>query len=123
LPTPGGPSSRTFLLARQEGQRGEIEDLGAVERGLEGEVEGIQGAHEREPRQAQGTFDAALLADGDLLLQQAIEHRGVAIGPLLGGLEHLGQDVLGAPQAEPLEVGHQAVVGGLAHRAPPMAWA
>ena len=36
-------------------------------------------------------------------------------------LEHLGQDLFGAPKAEPVELGDETLIGGLTRRAPPIA--
>ena len=61
------------LLAGDEGELGERQDAVAVERGLEGEVEAVEGLERAQPGGHQGDLDAPRLAHGQFLAEQLLE--------------------------------------------------
>ena len=69
----GRPDEVDDLGAVDELQFGERHDAVPVERGLEGEVEAGEGLDRREPGHLERHFDAAVLAQGQLLGEQGVD--------------------------------------------------
>ena len=82
MPTPGGPRIEQILAVLDEVAGREGLDLLLVERGLVGELEGVEALHEGEAREVGAHGDVLLALGGDLLAEHGVEEVGV--GELAG---------------------------------------
>src|SRR5260221_292154 len=65
----GRSEEKDVFLSREKRERGEIEDLGSIERRLEGEVEGVEALQKRKSRKLQRVFDSPLFASSDFFFE------------------------------------------------------
>jgi len=117
----GRSQQEHVLLLGQEGERGQIHELRPIERGLKGEVEGVDGLEKGHAREPERILDPPLFARGDLLLEEPIEEGRIAGPVLFGALEGVGERFLHSPQSQSIELGDEPFVRRLAHRTPPIA--
>jgi hypothetical protein len=112
--------------AGEEGGSALGDELGAqqgaqhlhADRGLEGEVEFLDGSEVRQARPAHGAGDAGLGAVGDLLGRERLKEVAVAHPFRLGAQGEFGMEAADGGQVEPLEHGVQVSrAGGGAHEA------
>ena len=87
-----------------ERQRGQLFDLALVDRGLEGEVEAVQGALERQMGQAHAGAQVALTPGGGLHAEQVDQELGVGQLLLGGGFQTCFEQGGGLLQPELLEL-------------------
>jgi hypothetical protein len=121
LPTPGGPLQEDRLAVAHPGAGGERVDARALDRRLEGEIEGLERLADRQVRDLERGLHPPLLPAGQLRREQPVEegvrrdlaaHRLAQQGPeLLGGVAaaERQQPVPGRVDVEPrLRRAHRA---------------
>ena len=107
FPTPGGPEEDDVLRALHETEAGQFAEHLPVDRGLEVEVELLEGLQPGEARQLQPTLDPALVPASPFGFERLGEKPlvvDVALGRLLADAVELGQEVL---HLHPLEEARQ----------------
>ena len=117
----GRPQEDDVLLLGDEVHVEERHDLFLVQLGMEAEVVLVDALGGGKTGGLHGGLEAALLFDGDLLLQQLIQERQVRALVGLGLLGDVLQDLGGAVEVQAAEVVAQAVGDQLFHRPPPCA--
>ena len=70
------PEQDHVLLSVQEAELVQALDLLALDAGLEGEVELIEGLHSRQPRGAHGGLETTVVAQHDLGVQELLDGLG-----------------------------------------------
>ena len=116
----GWPDREDVRVFFDEAQRRELFDEAAVDRGLGGEVEVLEGLGGGEPGEAQAAGEAPFERRLDFDFEEVVQELGVAGLVVLGVLERGGEPLSGRGELQRGEVPAELLVGRvLVHRATP----
>ena len=104
LPTPGGPSSRTFSFFSRKPSEASSATPALSSEGWKAKSKLSSVRRAGKPESLSALRIATALAGGELFLEEPVEQVGVGPGLLLGQVQHAVELLLQGNEAEPAEV-------------------